>query len=213
MFDAVGTLIYPDPPVAVAYHDTGKHHGSQLTQDEIKQNFGLAITRHSCPASTSESIERERWKLIVADVFADLSNIEPLFAQLWDHFARPTSWAVFDDVAETFAKLQSKGIKIAIGSNFDDRLFPIAAALPPLDRVANIFVSSQIGFTKPETQFFRGVENALHLAPHELLMVGDDPQADFNGATTASWHSVLLRRGTPCRQTHEINSLVELLSS
>src|SRR5205823_3691320 len=88
------------------------------------------------------------------------ANSDTLFDSLWQHFAAPASWRIYDDVA-ALAELRRRGYRIGIASNFDSRLLAIAAAYPPLAICDAIFVSSSVGFTKPDRRFFRAVENQL----------------------------------------------------
>ena len=46
VFDAVGTLIHPNPPAAAVYYEVGRRHGSRLTQDVVARNFVSALKRH-----------------------------------------------------------------------------------------------------------------------------------------------------------------------
>ncbi len=211
MFDAVGTLIYPDPPVAVAYRRLGVQHGSALNQQEIGHNFRIAIRRQDQSIQTNEQHERQRWRHIVGDVFTDIQDSTTLFHELWDHFAQPSNWSVYDDVAPTLAALNSAGLRVAIASNFDARLIEITRDLAPLDQVEHIFVSSQLGFAKPAVEFFRAIEQKLDLSTKQLLMVGDDPKNDFKGARISGWHGVLLARDTASGNTNAIPSLNEVI--
>ncbi|MEO8499141.1 MAG: HAD-IA family hydrolase [Planctomycetota bacterium] len=213
VFDAVGTLIYPNPPAAVVYQQLGLMQGSGLSEGEIASNFKSAIRQYPYQPRTNEHIERARWRRIVADVFTDLDDTESLFGQLWDHFARSSSWAVFDDVADALRELHTFGLVTAIGSNFDDRLSAIVPELAPLDQTQATFVSSQLGFTKPAIEFFRAIEAELQLHPHELLMVGDDARNDIAGAAQAGWHGLLLDRAANGNTQGTIQSLRELASS
>jgi len=211
VFDAVGTLIYPDPPVAITYYELGRQHGSQLSQSDIARNFRRVLKCRTYERRTNEQIERGRWRLIVADVFTDLDDTQSLFRHLWDHFARSTSWAVYDDVPDVLAELNSRGLITAIGSNFDDRLLSIAKQLAPLDQLDAIFVSAQLGYTKPSIEFFRSIEHRLQLRPSQLLMVGDDIRNDFEGGATAGWRSLLLNRETSMDGDASLRSLLDLI--
>ncbi|MCA9122544.1 MAG: HAD-IA family hydrolase [Planctomycetaceae bacterium] len=212
VFDAVGTLIHPDPPVSVAYKELGFQHGSQLTREDIARNFHRVLLAFSHQTTTDEEIELQRWRQIVAGVFSDLEDTDRLFCELWDHFARPASWSVNEDAAAALADLKLRGYQTAIGSNFDNRLLAIVPKLPPLNQVQEIFVSSQVGFAKPAVQFFRAIEVELNLFPDELLMVGDDPANDIAGAAEAGWHSLLLNREHSASVPDSIRSLREIAS-
>ena len=221
VFDAVGTLIRPEPSVAAIYSEVGRRHGAELTQAEVRARVPDAFARHfgsrarrpdagapssetaatsitpqtSSPAITSDELERERWRHVVMDVFHEWPQAGgALFDELWDHFSRGANWRLFDEVEEVWKTLMRGGRTLAIGSNFDRRLIRLCGELPPLDTCRWIFPSSQVGYPKPELGFFRSVEQALGLAPHELLLVGDDFRNDIEGAVAAGWHARWVHR-------------------
>lgn len=195
LFDAVGTLIFADPPVAEVYRAVAHSHGVKLSLGEIEARIKSAIETHFAQRTTSsESIERERWRTIVADVFRESpDHAELIFADLWTHFASPNAWRLFNDVEECFAALQASGIEIAIASNFDARLKNVCCGHDALQDVET-FCSSELGFAKPHGNFFRVIQQQLELLPAALTMVGDDLAADHQGAQAAGWNSLRLNR-------------------
>lgn len=223
VFDAVGTLIAPDPPVAEAYHLAGWSCGSQLSPAQIRARFHAAwddCSRARCEPTagelarlpTSEASERQFWREIVSRVFDDVSTErERLFELLWEHFAQPGHWRVFADVAGVWNVLQARGYLLGIASNFDQRLKGILRAHAPLDRCEALFVSSQMGYPKPAPQFFAAIEQRLQLPAERILLVGDDAVNDLQGAQAAGWQALLIARGAPSERDDSIQSLAELL--
>ncbi len=211
VFDAVGTLIYPHPAAPLVYHQVGSRYGSKLSPTDIQTRLRWAWRQAADDRRTDETVERARWRRIVAEVFVDVADSGSLFAELWDHFAQPKHWSVYDDVQDAWQELETRHLVIAIGSNFDDRLREIASRLTPLHRAQPLLISSQLGFAKPALEFFRAAERRLGLAPHELLMVGDDPTNDYLGASQAGWHSLHLRRDQLATGPAEIMSLREIV--
>src|SRR5687767_6853183 len=98
LFDAVGTLIYADPPVRVAYAAAAGQSGLVLDEATVERRFLEAFRKHHWRSTgdndcvTSEDIERSRWRAIVDDVFHEVAPCEALFERLWHHFAQPASW-------------------------------------------------------------------------------------------------------------------------
>ncbi len=211
LFDAVGTLIYPEPEVATAYHAAGREFGSRLEPAEIRTRFKAALRQSQGECEpTSEARERERWRGIVASVLDDVpKDAEALFERLWEHFAAPQHWRTFDDVA-VLSELAARGFNIGIASNFDGRLKDILAGHPVLAGCTNVFVSSEIGFTKPDVRFFREVEQRLGVGASRIALVGDDELADVAGATAAGWRAVRLDRNCQRTSAGTIRSLGEL---
>jgi putative hydrolase of the HAD superfamily len=217
VFDAVGTLLHADPPVADVYHLAGWQHGSQLTRDEVGRRMRAAFAASETGEglirqATSEPLEHERWRRIVTTVFEDVPDAgESLFRMLWRHFAQPEHWRLFDDAAAVLDELATRGLRLAIASNFDRRLHAICRAWPPLRRCERCFVSSEVGFPKPDRRLFTAIERELGLPPEELLLVGDDWTNDIEGARAAGWRAVWLQRKTGPRQ-EGIQSLTQLLA-
>lgn len=211
LFDAVGTLIFPDPPAAEVYHREGQKLGSQYSADEVARRFHAAIKTHHQGGSTSDDVERQRWNRIIYAIFDDVSDPERiLFGQLWRHFGSAASWRLFDDVAPVWSELKRRGYALGIASNFDSRLRVICQSLPPLDQCLHLFVSSEVGSPKPELRFFRAAEVKLGLSPEQILIVGDDYDADVAGPSAAGWNTVWLRRGASSVGPEAISTLREL---
>jgi putative hydrolase of the HAD superfamily len=210
LFDAVGTLIYADPPVAEVYHAAGQQFGSRLGVDEIRKRFFVAFAAHQRVFMlTREEIERERWRSIVGEVMVDVPHRrDEIFEKLWRHFAQPQHWRLYDDVANAFDVLSCR-FHIGIASNFDARLKQIIAGHPPLSACEAVFVSSEIGYTKPDSRFFEAVEEQLGVARAEIALVGDDEVSDVQGATAAGWRAIRLDRD--CRNASALRTLAELL--
>lgn len=217
LFDAVGTLITPKPAVADVYQAAGLRHGSELVRDEVSRRFSSAFRRTRTPtAPTNEQRERETWRQIVADVFTDVANCELLFHELWDHFAAPRHWGLYDDVRDSWRQLTERGYILGVASNFDERLTGICQAHPPLNTCGHLFWSAQLQVRKPNPVFYQRVAERLQLQPAELLLIGDDVHSDYFGAKAAGWRSLLIIREseqpTPgeVRQADIIHSIADI---
>lgn len=213
LLDAVGTLIHVRPSVADVYWQVGNRHGSQLTVNDIRARFEIALARQTDGGAASEVRERERWRTIVSKVLCDLPHAGDLpFQELWERFAQPAQWSLFPDVDLVWRQLKSRGFKVGIASNFDSRLRSIREALPPLHSADCCFISSEVGFPKPHPEFYRRVEQALGVRSSEILLVGDHLTHDVEGARLAGWQAVHLDRNRTAKTAAEsISSLVDLL--
>lgn len=218
VLDAVGTLIYADPPVEVVYSRVGRRFGSRKTCAEVAAAFRRAFCAVeeadlAGDLATSELREQQRWREIVATVLNDADDPEACFQTLYEHFAAPHAWRLYPDAATALPALLDAGWRVGIASNFDARLTGICRAHPFLSRCAPVAISSEVGFRKPHAAMFRAVEQRTRLRSKELLHVGDDLRNDYEGARDAGWHSAhLLRRGAVgTRAVPTIRSLDALL--
>src|SRR5207249_1370969 len=78
VFDAVGTLIHPDPPAAEVYAAAGQRFGSRHAADAIRTRFRAAFAReeavdHAAGHRTDDAREIRRWQAIVATVLDDVA--------------------------------------------------------------------------------------------------------------------------------------------
>jgi len=197
VFDVVGTLIEPVPSVARAYVDAGRRCGVELAEPEAARRFTVAWERQEAhdaaaqPAfATSRQRERSRWRHIVEEVFEQAAAADDIFALLWEHFSRPESWQPIPVGCQLLDAARGAGCEVAVASNFDERLLPLARVLPPLVGIEQVFASSELGWRKPAAAFFRAVEARLGRQPYELLLVGDDPRLDLAAAQAAGWRAV-----------------------
>lgn len=217
-FDAVGTLIQPRPSAAEAYAQIGGRHGSGLTVEEIACRFPLALERQEeydrvQQLRTSETRERQRWEMIVKEVFTDLTDPTAAFHELWQHFAQPAAWSCFDDVQPTLVALSDRGFHLGIASNFDRRLRGIVAGLSALKPCQFLAISSELGWRKPASKFFAGLIDLAGCRAEEILLIGDDVANDVEGGRRAGLHTVLLDRRTAVVVPSVIHGLDELLAS
>ena len=221
VFDAVGTLIQPDPPVAIAYHSIATKYGSSLTVSEVGDRFRKAFRQSeigsfpdgpaaATPWLSSDSIEFARWKWIVEQVISDVTSIEPCFQEIWNHFACPSSWSCFEDVEARLSAFRDAGYRLAIASNFDSRLHSVCAGHPPLDAIEYRFVSSETGFRKPASEFYSRLISHCGSPACEILMIGDDPNHDVAGPLAAGMRALLLDRKLTSPVPGAIRSLNQL---
>ena len=209
LFDAVGTLIRPQPDVNFVYLETARQFGSRLNLQEISDRFQIARRRYFEPTGpvisllpgsliSSNQLEYENWKRLVQDVLCDVGPIDAAFEKLWDHFGAPQNWQVYPDVEPCWRRLTDIGLQIGIASNFDQRLEAIVAELAPLSNCQHLFYSSDLGFRKPDPGFYQTIENTFETSGSAsttgFVMIGDQLENDYHAPQRAGWRSYWLNR-------------------
>ncbi len=195
-FDAIGTLLHPQPPAPVVYAAVGRRWGSRLSEREVRRRFGAAFAEEDAQdraagLRTDEPRELRRWRTVVGRVLDDVADGDGCFAELFAHFARPEAYCCDAEAAAVLAGLANRGLVLGLASNFDARLHGVAAGLPELRSLRHLVVSSEVGWRKPAPQFFAAVCRACELAPAEVLFVGDDRANDHDGARAVGLHALL----------------------
>ncbi|MBA4189973.1 MAG: haloacid dehalogenase [Planctomycetaceae bacterium] len=197
-FDAVGTLLFPNPSALVVYADVARTMGMELSSGEVRTRFLTAFRKQEAADRvtgwvTSEERERERWRVIVHETLQGVPNPDACFAELYDHFAKPTAWQVCPHAAAVLKELNTRGLVVGMGSNYDARLWSVLDGFPELAPLRDrTVVSAAVGFRKPAAEFFREVTRVAGCVPGEILFAGDDIDNDYQGATAAGLNAVLL---------------------
>jgi putative hydrolase of the HAD superfamily len=199
-FDAVGTIIFPDPPAAEAYAAVGRRHGSCLPLEVIQDRFRVVLQAEEerdwqNDLRTDEAREVRRWRHIVGAVLDDVSHPEDCFQELFTHFACPTAWGCVPEAGEVLAELARRGYRLGLASNYDSRLRSVVAGLPALRPLASLVISSEVGWRKPARGFFEAVVERSGVPGEQVLLVGDDPVNDAEGARAAGLQALLI---DPC---------------
>jgi putative hydrolase of the HAD superfamily len=195
-FDAVGTLILPEPSAVAVYAEVGRRHGSQLEAADIRRRFLEAFRRQEqldrqTGWRTDECREMQRWRTIVGEVMVDVPQPEACFRELYEHFAQPASWRCAAESGRMLEVLSRRGCALGLASNYDERLRRVLAGMPELAAIRNIVISSEVGWRKPSPHFFDAMCRQVGLTAHEVLFVGDDPENDYEGALAVGCRAVL----------------------
>ena len=211
-FDSTGTLMHPVPEPAEVYHQVGQKFGSELSvpvlRDQLKQAMRTHFLGDTVDLPTNQDVERQRWRRIVVDTITDLpeAHLEEAFSQLWVRFSEADAWQLFADTVPTLQRLKAAGYKIALASNFDQRLVQILHQMQLMERFDRIVISADLGWSKPSKKFYEAAQQAVS-APDvsRLLMVGDTFQGDVETPRSVGWDARHLVRD-------QDNALAELLS-
>ncbi|MDX3854729.1 HAD-IA family hydrolase [Streptomyces sp. AK02-01A] len=132
-------------------------------------------------ATRDESAERHR------AVYTGLARQVPLpdpalYDALYDRHMTPEAWRPYADAADVLGALRRGGVGIAVVSNIGWDLRPVFRA-HGLDAFIDAYVLSyEHGVQKPDIRLFRAACEALGQDPHDVLMVGDNREADGGAA-------------------------------
>ncbi|WP_327693071.1 HAD family hydrolase [Streptomyces sp. NBC_00459] len=105
-----------------------------------------------------------------------------LYDALYERHMTPAAWTAYDDAVEVLGALRERGISVGVVSNIGWDLRPVFRE-HGLDPYVDAYVLSyEHGIQKPDPRLFKVACDALAVAPHEVLMVGDDRHADGGAA-------------------------------
>ena len=207
-FDVGGTLIEPDPSVGHVYATVAARHGVVLPPEILNQRF-VAAWR----AKRDFAHSRTDWTELVDATFAGLTEVPPsqtFFSELYDEFAAPSAWRIYEDVLPTLKFLHRRGVKLGIISNWDEHLSPLLRMLELDGWFDAIGVSVELGRAKPHREIFQRIAAQLQVGTNSVLHIGDSRAEDVDGARAAGFRALLIRRGTPPVPGEAISALTEL---
>jgi len=218
LFDAGATLLYPDPPVEEVYGRIFAEEGARFSSEELRDALTaiwIEVQREG-PADRYGGVrgEPEFWRGFLGRVRRLLdggSLSEDAFARLSHHFRDPSAWALYPDVLPTLEALRTRGLLLAVVSNWDSHLPHLLelCGLSPFFQIVSVSAVEQTG--KPEPEIFRRTCERLGVSPAEALHVGDSLREDYEGARGAGLEAVLLDRKDQHRAVRDrIRSLEEL---
>jgi putative hydrolase of the HAD superfamily len=207
-FDAGGTLFEPWPSVGHIYAKAAAAHGVPGLRPEILTERFVMAWR----ARASFGYARDEWAALVDATFEGLLEEPPsrtFFPALYEEFGGGRCWRVFEDVRPAIASLRKAGLRLAVISNWDERLRPLLADLGFESDFDTVVVSGEEGAHKPSPEIFVTAARRLGVAESAVLHIGDSPREDYEGARAAGCQALLLARGRR-REEGTIGSLMEV---
>jgi REG-2-like HAD superfamily hydrolase len=223
-FDAGNTLLYCDPSPSEIYATQLSRLGRPVHAEEVGPVFRQAWTemqRRTSPGrdryNSVPGGERAWWGEFVKEILGQLDHDapwEPLLDDLYAAFSDDGVWRVFPETAATLSELRTRGLALAIISNWDCRLPDILRSLDLIDLFEAVTVSAIEGVEKPSQEIFQRTSNRLGVDPSSILHVGDSPLEDYSGARNAGFAAALIDRHDLFADEpyQRISSLDEVLS-
>jgi FMN phosphatase YigB (HAD superfamily) len=134
---------------------------------------------------------------------ADLSHVAR------DLAAEVASVTLFEDAADSLARLRRLGLQLWVASNLAPPYArPLRSLLAGL--VDGFCFSFEVGAVKPEPAFFGRLCSGIGCPPGLAVMVGDGVRSDVEGARAFGMRGVHLAREPAAARPGSIRSLAEL---
>lgn len=172
-FDAFGTLVQIHDKRR-PYARLAKAAAKPLARSPMCEPIDLDAMAHLCGLT----LDASAMAILHADLQAELASTQP-----------------YPEAQEVLEELKRLGLRTAVASNLAlPYARPIEEELGALLDISCL--SFEVGFVKPDGDFYTALCRLLNLLPQEVLMIGDTWRCDYEGATTAGLHAIHLdRRG------------------
>lgn len=180
IWDFVGTLVAVREPVGETYARLARTYSIVADPERIVQRLkkALLLPPPLCNLGSKEIEESQRWWRGRVAYALDLpeEKLPPsLFRDLWDYYAQPCAWQLLPGAQELLDRFSRQGIRMAILSHNDSRLFRLVPGLKIPVPKENVFPTSLLPWAKPDPRAFLYVARSLDLPLEEILVVDDDP--------------------------------------
>lgn len=218
-FDATGTLFH-SPRLGEIYSEILGRHGIEVEAEtacrlvhEVWQELACLATPEQ-DRFTAHAGGARGWWLRFVERFAERLEAPPpsrfAAAELFARFARAEAWEVFPEVPDVLGDLRDRGLKLAVISNWDERLPGVLAGLGLAEHFSAIVTSGDAGVEKPDRRIFDYALGLLGLPPERAIHVGDREVEDCEGALAAGL-SAALRLDRTGRNRGDLRDLAGVL--
>jgi putative hydrolase of the HAD superfamily len=195
LLDALGTLLYFDPP-------------APLLREALRERAGIEVPAAAASAAIKAEIAYYRAHLHEGRDPASLADLRRRSAEamrpalgidasadvLTEALLAALRFRAYPDAVPALVALRALGLSIVVVSNWDHSLHARLAETGLAPLVDGAVASAELGHAKPDRAIF---EHALELAgadPGSALHAGDAPEEDVGGALAAGLRAVLVAR-------------------
>ncbi|KAL7420930.1 hypothetical protein Q5752_004884 [Cryptotrichosporon argae] len=210
LFDVFDTLCTPRLPIHEQYAEEARQAGLDVTPSAVRAAFKPAFRemsrvhplygKHSAPplspADWWSGLIR-RCMLHAGTAEADVERVgDALVGSLLGRFESDVGYVDFPETLASLSTLRAMGTKTSAVSNADPRILRTLSALGIAQELTHApTLSWDAELSKPDPRIFTAACAACgEKAGKGVLMVGDELEADYRGATAAGLEARLIRR-------------------
>jgi putative hydrolase of the HAD superfamily len=217
--DVNGTLIHP-PRLFDIYTEVLTRHGIDVDPSELEPVVRLVWEELECSVRFGEDRfaahpegARGWWGRFADRVCEHLRVAQPSrFAksELYDRFARAEAWEIYPEVPRVLDQLAASGVRLAVVSNWDERLPELLDDLGLAASFEAIVYSAAVGAEKPHPAIFQRALELLGEPPSLALHVGDRRRQDVEGAQAVGMLALHLDRHQGQGDLEDLSGLLDL---
>ena len=220
LLDASGTLIEVARPLGEIYSRLARDFGGDLDPDTLTAGFRTEFANAPPMAfpgkhgADLDRAERGWWRAVVERVTGAAGGVpefDAYFDRLYAHYASAQAWRVYPEVPAVLASLRERGVALAVVSNFDSRLTSLLDELGLAAFFDAVVCSGEAGAAKPDGAIFIHALAVLGVEAPEALHVGDNPEADYDGARATGLEALLVDRRATASHSDVIMDLGGIL--
>ncbi len=193
--DAEGTFLLFNPSLGEIYRRIWKTFGIDLDPELTTQKmrtFFKRIFKEKLVPPLNGQICKKAWREVFEMAFEEYKNLEffeEAFEKAYEYFSNPQCVKVAQGFEEFIRKAKDQGLKVAVISNWDARLYPILEGHRLLPYFDAVFLGCEVGYLKPRPEIFKRALEHFGLKPEETLMIGDTFEDDIKIPKALGMHT------------------------
>ncbi len=222
-FDVGSTLVHPEPSVAETFVAIARDRGHCVTLADVEPHMA-AVDQFYAEEYLRDGdfwCSHERACAIWYDMYRYLAQLtglerdaEGMAVAMREAYRHADQWALYGDVKPCLRALKKRGLLLGVISNWDDGLEDLLRRLKLLVYFDDVVSSAAVGYRKPDRVIFELALERLDVEAACAVHVGDLPEADGDGASSAGIRPVIVdrRKAHPVCRYECVPSLVPLPS-
>ncbi|MHB8507582.1 MAG: HAD family hydrolase [Candidatus Dormibacteria bacterium] len=225
-FDMGYTLLRHNPNGPAVIRGVLDEIGHQAEPAEVDAALALAVMHYQRAVRSGRDFEASmdeavrfwtEYNTIVLHQLGVATELHQALAeQIYTTAWQPQSWEIYPEVHDTLATLKSRGVRMAVISNFVDTLHAVCDLHGLTGYFETIVCSVDVGMMKPDPRIFARTMRRLGVAPAQTWHVGDNYWADVLGARAAGMTPVLIDRDhllprADCLSIESLDGLLHVL--
>jgi len=225
-FDVGRTLLRPSLSEGLVFSEEAARFGVALDPEMVSQNIPRMYEFYEQMYQQDESFWADEGRALAVwtkmyEFLCSLAGVEvvhhaAIAQNVHRRYFSAESWEAYDDVVPVLEKLQYRGYRMGVISNWDSTLEGIIEGLSLAPFFELVISSTVAQLHKPMPEIFCLALERMGVSSSQAMHVGDHPSADVEGARAAGMTPVLIdRRGATHsdleQNTIVISSLFELL--
>lgn len=223
LFDVGWTLVYPSPRREEAILEVLRGRGHAVSPASLEEGLQMARAFYQAQRWQQRTAEELKafWLRYYGELLAHLKQPidDPVLTKaLIEEIEEAITYHLYPETLEALTELRRQGFALGAVSNWSPRLLALWEHWGLNPYFDTLVVSDVVGFHKPDPRIFDVALEALQVPPEEAIHVGDDYEADVQGARAAGIKPVLLDRkrqhqDADCLRIHSLKELSWLLGA
>ena len=199
LWDFDCTLAFRDGKWSSTMQEILNAHHIHVPYDSIHAFMTRGLPWHEFEKSHSELLGNKTWwghvENYLAKVFINLGVKEHLAVSFSKEFKEvyldQSKWHLYEDTISTLDELTKQGYHHIIASNHVPELATLVKQLGIDTYFDEIYTSAKMNYDKPNVKFYQEIIQDLD-EPQEIVMIGDNYNADVRGAKHAKLKAILV---------------------